>query len=365
MATKMYNSHLKTLLYDCNEYYILDTYMALVHISSEVNGKYLIQNYSESKADLINLIKNKILKISYKTIYNCLSTLQEKNIIQYDKALGAWTLVDMEKMTQGSNNKDNMNDTSYSGYTNLRTFFFTDEFAKMKAREKRLLVYMAELNDSKASEFHNGFSMNLLKPGSQWMKVLRTRCKYYAKYTIEKLLTKYSNLFEDTTTMLRERDYSPNRNKRFKFSFSCPSLDTRRLEDESIELVKITNPNEYEMIMQKIKFAEVTLSKKLIMHLIRAVSNIKEWFIKERVVQLIINKYRAIQIYHSRENIKSLPAYAAAVVRAVVGEYNSFKQSIYDQKINKYEIGEYFEDYVTSKKQDDLSSSIQSSMKLF
>ena len=47
MATKMYNSHLSTILYSCNEYYILDTYMALVHISSEVNSKYIIQNYSD------------------------------------------------------------------------------------------------------------------------------------------------------------------------------------------------------------------------------------------------------------------------------------------------------------------------------
>ena len=34
-----------------------------------------------------------------------------------------------------------------------------------------------------------------------------------------------------------------------------------------------------------------------------------------------------IQIHHSRENIKSLPAYAAAVVKAVVNEYNSFKET--------------------------------------
>lgn len=366
MATKMYNSHLSKILYECNEYYILDTYISLVHISSEVNGKYIIQNYSDAKSDLISLIRNKFVKTSYKTIYNCLNTLIEKKIIYYDETLGAWILSDMEKMNLSSHNKESVDDNSFSGYTKIRSFFFTDEFGKMKAREKRLLVYMAELNDSKSAEFHNGFSMNLLKPGSVWLKVLKTRCKYYAKYTIEKLLSKYSDIFEDKTEQLREKDYSPIRNRRFKFSFTCPSLDTRKLEDESIELVKLTNPNEYKMIMDKLRFAEVTLSKKLIMHLIRSVANIKEWFIKERVVQLIVNKYRAIQVHHSRENIKSLPAYAAAVVRAVVNEYNSFRDSIKKEKINKYELGEYFSEYVTSCDDENIiAKHISESISLF
>jgi len=49
MATKLYNSHLSTLLFQCNEYYILDTYISLVHTSSEVNSRYLIQTYSDSR----------------------------------------------------------------------------------------------------------------------------------------------------------------------------------------------------------------------------------------------------------------------------------------------------------------------------
>ncbi|MPQ45341.1 hypothetical protein GBZ86_16655, partial [Clostridium tarantellae] len=68
MATKLYNSHLNDIIFNCNEYYIIDTYIALVHISSEVNSKYLIQTYSNSKADLINIVK-KYLNVSYKTIF--------------------------------------------------------------------------------------------------------------------------------------------------------------------------------------------------------------------------------------------------------------------------------------------------------
>ena len=46
MATKLYNSHLSKIIFECNEYYILDTYISLVNISSEVNSKYLIQTFS-------------------------------------------------------------------------------------------------------------------------------------------------------------------------------------------------------------------------------------------------------------------------------------------------------------------------------
>ena len=51
MATKLYNSHLSKIIFECNEYYILDTYISLVAISSEVDSKYLIQTFTSSKAE--------------------------------------------------------------------------------------------------------------------------------------------------------------------------------------------------------------------------------------------------------------------------------------------------------------------------
>lgn len=85
------------------------------------------------------------------------------------------------------------------------------------------------------------------------------------------------------------------------------------------------------------------------MHLVRAISNLKEWFLKDRVAQLIINKYIAIQIHKSRENIKSLPAYAAAVVKSVVNEYENFREIQKVNNIRKYEQGEYFIEYTKIK----------------
>lgn len=363
MATKLYNSHLSKIIFECNEYYILDTYISLANISSEVNSKYLIQTFSDSKADLINLVRRN-LNVSYKTVFNCIDKLIEKSILAYDYELNSWTLVDMENMTSSKYNNNEVNFDS-TGYTHIRKFFFTKEFQDMKAREKRLMIYMSELCDSKASKFHDGFSMNLLKPNSGWMKVLKTKNKYYAKYTINKMLDKYSEIFEDNSENLRLNDLSPKRNTNFKFHFDCKAINTKVLEDDYIELVKLSNLKEYNLVMQKIKFAGITLTKKLVMHLVRAISNLKEWFLKERVAQLIINKYIAIQIHKSRENIKSLPAYAAAVVKSVVNEFNEFKKLRELNKVRSYEYGEYFIEYANDRDDYDLSSEIKQALAIY
>jgi len=361
MATKLYNSHLSKILFECNEYYILDTYISLVDMSSEVNSKYLIQTFTSSKADLIALVRRN-LKVSYKTIFNCIDKLIEKSILAYDDELHSWVLVNMENMTKSKSDYDSESNFDLTGYTHIRNFFFTEEFRSMKAREKRLMIYMSELCDSKASKFHDGFSMNLLKPGSSWMKVLKTKSKYYAKYTIDKMLRKYPEIFKDNSEALRLKDLSPKRNKNFKFYFECNAINTKVLEDDYIELVKLNNMKEHNLVMEKAKFAGVTLTKKLVMHLVRAVANLKEWFLKERVTQLIINKYMAIQIHKSRENIKSLPAYAAAVVKSVVNEYKEFKKTYNLHNIRSYEYGEYFIEHTNSQSTYDLKDEIMEAL---
>lgn len=399
MATKLYNSHLSKIIFECNEYYILDTYISLAAISSEVDSKYIIQTFTSSKADLVALVRRN-LNVSYKTVFNCINKLIEKSILSFDHMLDSWILVDMENMTKAKHNlkthlkSSHLNSQDYiglteitsevesvlagytgedksglnvaqieeeyaliadiikeksilTGYTHIRNFFFTSEFRNMKAREKRLMIYMSALNDSKAAKFHDGFSINLLKFNSSWMKVLKTKSKYYAKYTIDKMLNKYSEIFKNNSENERLKDLSPKRNTNFKFYFECEAINTKTKEDDYIEIVKINNPKEYNLVMEKVKFAEITLTKKLVMHLVRAIANLKEWFLKERITQLIVNKYRAIQIHKSRENIKSLPAYAAAVVRSVVNEYKSFKTNIAFalDNIRNYEVGEYFMEY--------------------
>ncbi|MGL5245706.1 MAG: hypothetical protein ACRC7R_11070 [Sarcina sp.] len=366
MATKLYNSHLNDILLNCKEYYILDTYIALVHISSEVNSKYLIQTYSNSKSDLINIVK-KYLKVSYKTIFNCIDRLISRNILAYNTTLNSWQLVNMENMVK-SKDLDCLNENrkDFTGYTHMRNFFFSEDFANMKAREKRLMIYMAQLSDSKSANFHENFKMNLLRPNSTWLKILRTKCKYYAKYTIEKLLEKYAHLFTDNSELKRNEELAPIKSQRFKFFFNCDVIRKKSTDNDIIELVKSNNSNDFKLIMEKIRFAEVTLSKQKIMHLIRSISNLKEWFLKERVVQIIINKYRAIQIHQSRENIKSISAYAAAVVKNVVDEFNEFKLTMKNNKLKYYELGEHFVDYSKNDNNlNNINSNIRNILNLF
>ncbi|WP_321835610.1 hypothetical protein [Clostridium butyricum] len=343
MATKLSNEHITRIYNECREYKILDVYIILAHISSEVkNGKYLIQSYSNKKSCLVNIVNKYCPKTAYKTIYNCIDKLEAMNILVYEETVSAWCIKNMENMTKTKADAANQEEKeSFNGYTNIRNVFLSNEFFNMRAREKRLIIYICQLLDSKASKNYKNITINLLKFNSSWMKILKTKCIYYAKNTIENMLNKYNHIFSDLSSKIRENDIAPKSVSNFKFLFTCDTLSNKNNENDIFELIKIKNPKEYTLVKEKVRFAKITLSKQKIMHLVRSISTIKEWFLKERVVQLIVNKYIAIQIHHSRENIKSLPAYAAAVVKAVMNEYKSFKELYSSHNIltivNKYD----------------------------
>lgn len=368
MATKLYNTHLNTLLINsnCREYYIYDTYIALVHLSSEINDKYLIQTYSKSISNLASLL-NKYIKTTHKTLHNCINKLIELEIIAYDDNLDSWVILGMENMTKSKADEDNsdIDEKLLSGYTNIRNFFLSENFSKMKAREKRVIIYMAQLRDSKAAKYYNGIEMNLLKPNNSWLKVIRTNSKYYAKYTIEKMLNKYSFIFNNNSETLRNNDLSLNKKKSFKFAFECELLEKIKSEEnEMFELVKIKNPNEYDFVMNKIRTSNISLTKSKIMHLIRAISHLREWFLKERIVQIIINKYIAIQIHKSRKDISSLPAYLISVVRSVIEEYKYFRDLLKNQITTKSEIGENYINFANNISEKIIDENIKLSEKI-
>ena len=353
MSTKLSNEHIRRISHECKEYKILDVYIILAHISSEVkSGKYLIQSYSNKRSDLINIVHKYCPKTAYKTISNCIDKLESMNILIYDESLCAWSLKNMENMTKSKADAETLEEKeTFTGYTNIRKFFLTDEFFNMKAREKRIVIYICQLLDSKASKNYKNISINLLKYNNSWLKILKTKCKYYAKNTIENMLEKYRDIFNDFSSEARDKDIAPKQITNFKFSFACDSLNNKNTEDDMLELIKLKNPKEYTLVKERVEFAHITLSKQKVMHLVRSISTIKEWFLKERVVQLIINKYIAIQIHHSRENIKSLPAYAAAVVKAVVAEYKEFKEH-YTENLSNNIISSYYDCYVENNSED-------------
>lgn len=328
MATKLNNEHLSNIIKNSKSYHILDTYIALSHISSEVNGKYLIQTYTDTKADVVNVVK-RYIKSSYKTIYNNIDELINLGILYFNTHLSSWSLMGMENMTKSKSSAESFEEIEdLKGYTMIRKFFLSPEFHKMKAREKRCIVYLAQLNDSKASKLYNNFVMNLSKPSSTWMSILKTKCKYHAKYTITNMLKKYKELFTDNSKELREKEYAPKSISNFKFSFKCTAIQINETDDSQYEMIALHHYKELDLVKTRAKFSNITLSKTMMMHIVRAVCTIKEWFLKERVVQIIINKYIAIQIHKSRENIKSLPAYLVSVVKSVINEFNDFKNGL-------------------------------------
>lgn len=333
MATKLYNSHLSKLMFECKQYYILDCYIALVHISSEIDGKFIIQTYSSHKTDLINSIKN-IVNVSYKTIYNCIEKLIELDIISYNQTKEAWIINDMEYMVKKKNLLSNSDEelNKYTGYTYIRPIFITDDFNKMDIAEKRIIIYMSQLTDSNSGRFYKNFIMDLNNKKSAWFKILNTKSKYYAAQKITRMFSKYKNIIENVTEY---KEYVPKKVRKFRFQFTSNVIMKKSDDNTAFNTVTLLHPNEYQLVKDSIKFFDVTLSKQKIMHLIRSIINIKNWLLKEQVVDIILKKYKAIQYYNSREDIKSLPKYAAAVVKAVIDEYK-FAQSRLKAKKDDY-----------------------------
>lgn len=320
MATKLSNSHLSLIMDNCNEAYIFDTYIALAHVSSMVNGKYIIQTDTDKKSHLVNILR-KYVRASKRTIYNSVEKLIKLNILYFDSSLMAWVLSAMENMVRANTSKDSMDNSERSlGYVNIRSFFLTPIFSTMKARVKRLIIYMAQLIDSKAGVFYKNISMNLLKKNSPWLKILKTDNVYYARETILGVLKQYGSLFIDESSKIRDLSLESQVTKNFKFSIKATILNKRDKEKENLELLKRYNSKEYNYIKKRAKESNITITATEIMHIVRGIANIKEGFIKERVVNLLINKFIAIQIYKSREKIKSIPAYTAAVINEVINE---------------------------------------------
>lgn len=328
MATKINNYHIETIMNNSKSYNIFDVYITLAHISSEIKGKFIIQTYSDNRATIINLV-NKYVQVSYRTIHNNINELISLGILEYSNELSSWLLVDMDTMVKSKANCDEEIDAAkLKGYTKIREFFITSEFYTMKSAEKRCMVYLAQLCDSKASNSYSEFVMNLSKSNSSWLKVFKTKSKYYARRVVNKMLNQYKDIFDNKSEQLRAKDIAPKTISDFKFSFTCNEIEKKQDDNTQYDLVKLINIKEFELVSEKISFANITLSKKQVMHIVRSISTIKEWFLKDRIAQIIINKYIAIQIHHSRENIKSLPAYLVAVVKAVINEYTEFKHRI-------------------------------------
>lgn len=332
MATKMSNKHLYTILLNANRYYTPDIYIALVHISVEVkdtnkDSRFVIQIGDSKKSSLINVLCEHTA-INRQTIVHCVEELEKLEILKYSDELLGWELVDMINMLE-------------SGYTPIRDILLKEEFKTYKLREKKLLMYMCHLlSTNKSEEFRNlkgsDFVINVNDKDNteiltMWRQILNTKSKYYAASVMNEFLEKI-NCLTNITEEKRKKDFRPKKIKRFVFYCNVDSELKRNYNED--DWISIKYARELEMIHQYISNTGITLTKQKIYQIAHGIGSISSWIIKEFVCRKIINKYIAIQIHKSRDDIKSLPAYLSAMIKNIIVEFKNPKNIQTDVAIN-------------------------------
>lgn len=324
MATKISNNHLYTILLNAKKYHTPDVYVSLVHISVQVsdtdnNSRFIIQTGNDKKRTLVKVIKN-FLNINRQTIINCLSEIEDLGLLVYNETLNAWELKEMINMLK-------------EGYTSLNSILLEDFFKNLKLREKKLLLYMCHLLGTKDyKKFSNinqaDFVINLTKKDSMWKKIISKSDSvyslYYTRTVIEKFLTKMGDKIDNLSEEKRKVDFRPKEITQFIFYFNSNVSSKKYDENISIEL---KYARELEMIRSYIKTTEINLSKDKVYQLAHGIGSLGSWVLKEYVTRSIIKKYIAIQKHKSRVDIKSLPAYVAAVVKEVTKDLINFQKA--------------------------------------
>lgn len=363
MATKMYNSHIMELITKSKRYYTLDTYIYLVHIANQfktkdsdlddtTDYKFFIQTGNIESAmqeetpvdslctdrkNLVSLLK-RYINVENITIYNALLELEALNILSFNQKYKAWELTGMSNMfSNGFSEEEN------TGYTEMKDILLSETFFNSSLPEKRLWLILCHLKSSKSGRsfksFNNtDFSINLLK-SNYWKSILNTKCKYYAKYKINHFLKSNAELISN----LDIRSGSINGSEKecgFQFAFNIECLNQNCNEDLYI---KTNNKQELDLIQFKLQSKnehqrrnnakEIIVTSTQIYQLARAICNIKYDAIKEYVVETILNKFVAIQVYNSRDKIKSVAAYAYSTARNAVANFETnFKKYVMENK---------------------------------
>lgn len=355
MATKLSNYHINQILEKAKKYNTPAVYVLLAHISTEVNAKksdlveskdklkrkfFLIQTSNKQSKNLnkdnieqyeLNALVNiltKYISVDIRTIKSALIELMELNILQYNPELLAWELINMDKMVFTKTDLPDEEQVAAKGYTDIREILLSDTFLFAKPYQKKLWLYLCMLNSSKAGKVfanYNGcdFEINILRKKT-WKNILGTKSVYVAKYRIQKFIKANSNIIEEIY------DEYDNRKHGFKFRFNIKGINVKPNEDQLLELL---NSSEIKTIQDKLnsynQYYEdnygktITLTKDKIYKLARAIKNIANEKIKENIVEAILKKFAAIQIFESRESIKSLTAYTVAVARDHLNAYNN------------------------------------------
>ncbi|UYZ38973.1 hypothetical protein OD350_29230 (plasmid) [Clostridium beijerinckii] len=341
MATKLYNKHLNDIMDNSKNYYILDTYIALAHMSMQINDKFCLQTYSESISNLVNLVKRYVKGVSYGAIRNAITELMDLDILMYDTNMDSYILNGMENMLKKKKyNVNDMDSSKYVGYTNIQELFFLPRFTHMKYREKRLLIYIFQLADSKANKRYGlNYICNLDKKSTAWLKVLKTKCEYYARNTLKNFLQKNEDLFENTSNQTKF-EYAPKKVNNLRFSFNLSPLKNKFNKDgigegKDENIVIKNNPGEYSYLVSRALFLDVKLSKTQIMHIIRAAITLPIWSYKEDLIDSVIHKLKLSEDDEYDGKISSLPAYLFGITKRIIKEHKKYLE-LKEKIINEF-----------------------------
>ena len=342
MATKMSNKHINKILKDSKKYSTPSVFVYLVHISNEIKAKsqdlipdtcnkdriakrhFLIQTGTRNnlcddfhKKQALAEVLEQYINYDRRTIYSAIDELIELEILHYNDEYLAWELTDMSSMFNSSHDT-----ADAKGFTQISDVLLSETFIKCKPWQKKLWLFLCQLKSSKGSKDFSkytnyDFEINLFNM-KYWSEILKTKNIYFARYRLNKFI-------EDN----KEEIHNVEKEGIYKFKFNAPGTHIRKNQED--DFIEITNTKEINMINQKISERNnyymqtegklFSVAKNKIYQLVRVIRNFKYQGFKELVVDIILNKLAAIDIYNSRETIKSLPAYAFQTARDQLKNY--------------------------------------------
>lgn len=185
MATKMSQDHARFLIEEKDHHKLIDIFLMLVKLSSEVkveDGKrFIIHSNGDSKYRLSKSLLGMIPSVkSMTTIYTSLNLLEEEGLFKYNKSLLGWEIVGMENSFGGG-----------KGFMDLREIFYTPIFYSLSYLEKKTLFYMTYIMSLKKYKSFKKIRVNLLNPQSELRKIYKTKNVYYIRKALNSIIEKF------------------------------------------------------------------------------------------------------------------------------------------------------------------------------
>lgn len=317
MAKKIGLSVLKETL-NSNDHYQNDIILRLATMAIEDSTTDLFIVMAEKST--FNFLAEKLHKqlpnVSVRTINKTLKSMAEEGLIEYSEEKEGWIICNMDKdFKEGG-----------KGYIYIRDIFLTERFSKLKLAEKRFILYICQLLDSKANIYYKGIQINLLRARKSekntWLKEMHIDYLPYAIYIISRLLKNNPDWFTDVTIGITT------------FNFNTPGLEyvknNNTNDDKELILTQSLHPDEATLLENAINEKNANydnnlkVTSKEQMHIIRAICN-TSLDVQLATIDNILNKLVSDRIHSGIETIKSFSKYVAGITQRLIKEKKEFK----------------------------------------